>query len=308
MRQKKLRVLELFAGIGGWSLGLERAGLKIVGQVEISEAKQAVLKARYPKVKKFTDICALSAKHLRSRCGSIDVIVASPPCQDVSAAGKQEGLTAERSGLWREVWRLVRELRPDYVLIENSPNYRTKGVDGILTALEAINYTAESFVVAAEHVGAPHERKRVYIVAYSNSVRIRFESGRRGGGRQKDLCVAVADTESTGQARSWRGSRVEEKSARPFDGGREVFPMPPGYEQYGWEPPRLILRQLNPDWGEALMGFPIGWTDGCGLSRREQVHAIGDAVVPQVTELFGRWIVEVSGNREQEKVETHTHR
>jgi DNA (cytosine-5)-methyltransferase 1 len=162
-----MRVLSLFSGIGAHDLGLEWAGFKIVGQVEIDDYCQKVLKKHWPKVPKFRDICGLSAKHIRRRCGHIDLITGGFPCQDISTAGKQAGLSeGQRSSLWWEMWRLIRDLRPNWLLLENVPALRVKGSDNVLSSLEAIDYTCWPLVVGAVHVGAPHERKRVWIVGY----------------------------------------------------------------------------------------------------------------------------------------------
>jgi hypothetical protein len=132
-----MRVLSLFSGIGAHDLGLEWAGFEIVGQVEIDEFCQKILKKHFPKAKRWTDICAVTANDIRRRCGRIDLITGGFPCQDISTAGKQKGLVeGERSGLWREMWRLIRDLRPDWLLLENVPALRTKGGDNILAALE----------------------------------------------------------------------------------------------------------------------------------------------------------------------------
>lgn len=164
-----MRVLSLFSGIGAHDLGLEWAGFEIVGQVEIDEFCQKILKKHFPKAKRWTDICAVTANDIRRRCGRIDLITGGFPCQDISTAGKQKGLVeGERSGLWREMWRLIRDLRPDWLLLENVPALRTKGGDNILAALEGLGYSCWPLVVGAVHAGAPHERRRVWIVAYAS--------------------------------------------------------------------------------------------------------------------------------------------
>lgn len=164
-----MRVLSLFSGIGAHDLGLEWAGFEIVGQVEIDEFCQKILKKHFPKAKRWTDICAVTANDIRRRCGRIDLITGGFPCQDISTAGKQKGLVeGERSGLWREMWRLIRDLRPDWLLLENVPSLRTKGSDNIIAALEGLGYTCWPLVVGAVHAGAPHERRRVWIVAYAS--------------------------------------------------------------------------------------------------------------------------------------------
>lgn len=163
-----MRVLSLFSGGGFHDLGLEWAGMEIVGQVEIKEECQPFLKANFPKAKRWRDIQAVSVADIRRRCGRIDLITGGFPCTDISTAGKGAGITGEASGLWREMWRIIRGIRPDWLLIENSPALRVRGADGIFSALEAIGYTNEPLVVGTVHAGGTHERRRLFDVAYHN--------------------------------------------------------------------------------------------------------------------------------------------
>lgn len=166
-----MRVLSLFSGIGAHDLGLEWAGMTVVGQVEIDEYCQTILKKHWPKVRKWRDIRRVTADNIRRSCGSIDLITGGFPCQDISTAGKGKGIVeGQRSGLWREMWRLIRSLRPTWLLLENVPALRTRGADSILAALEAVGYTCRSFVVGAWHAGAPHRRNRVFIVGHTDSI------------------------------------------------------------------------------------------------------------------------------------------
>lgn len=165
-----MRVLSLFSGGGFHDLGLQWAGMEIVGQVEIKEECQSFLKGNYPKAKRWRDIQTVSIADIRRRCRHIDLITGGFPCQDISVAGKGEGTTGKASGLWREMWRIIRGIRPDWLLIENSPALRVRGADGVLAALAAIGYTSIPLVVGAWAVGASHERNRVLIVAYHNRV------------------------------------------------------------------------------------------------------------------------------------------
>lgn len=160
--------IDCFAGIGGFSLAMQRCGVQPKVQIEIDEFCQRVLKKNFPKAKRFRDICTVSNGDLRRYrpwilCGGF-------PCQDVSCAGKGKGTAeGERSGLWREMWRLIRTTRPTWLLIENVPALRTRGSDSVLVALEALGYTTWALVVGAIHVGAPHQRQRVWIVAHAES-------------------------------------------------------------------------------------------------------------------------------------------
>lgn len=161
-----MRVLDLFSGIGGISLGLERAGMKTIAFCEIEKFQRAVLAHHWPGVPIYEDITKLSADALR-RDGihGCDIIAGGFPCQDISVAGKGAGIEkGERSGLWREMYRLICELRPTWVLAENVPALRTRGADRVISDLEAAGYTVEPLVVGAWAVGAPHKRDRVWVI------------------------------------------------------------------------------------------------------------------------------------------------
>jgi DNA (cytosine-5)-methyltransferase 1 len=164
-----LRVLDLFSGIGGFSLGLERAGMRTVAFCEIDPFCRAVLAKHWPAVPIHPDVRALTA----SQVGSIDAICGGFPCQDISSAGKRSGIAGERSGLWGEYARLIGELRPSYAIVENVCALRSRGLDVVLGDLAAIGYDAEWHCIPASHVGAPHNRDRIWIVAYP-------ERGERG--------------------------------------------------------------------------------------------------------------------------------
>lgn len=165
--QRKLKVLDLFSGIGGFSLGLERTGgFETVAFCEIEEFPRRVLTKHWPKVPIYDDVRTLTADRLRADGITVDVICGGFPCQDISLAGKGAGLAGERSGLWFEYARLVGELRPQYVIVENVSALLRRGLDQVLGSLAAIRYDAEWHCVPAAHVGAPHIRDRLWIVAY----------------------------------------------------------------------------------------------------------------------------------------------
>jgi DNA (cytosine-5)-methyltransferase 1 len=170
MQEEKVNVGSLFAGIGGFELGLERAGFKIEWQVEIDHYCRAVLERHFPKARRFEDVRAVGAANL----DPVDVICGGFPCQDLSNAGKGAGIDGARSGLWSEFARIVRELRPRYVLVENVPALLTgKGkrwdrapIGRVLGDLAQMGYDAEWARLSAREFGAPHLRQRVWIVAY----------------------------------------------------------------------------------------------------------------------------------------------
>ena len=160
-----MRVLDLFSGIGGFSLGLERAGMRTVAFCEIEPYCRAVLAKHWPGVPCFPDIRGIDSYEL-GRLGGIDLICGGFPCQDISLAGKGAGLAGERSGLWSEYARLIGLARPRYVVVENVSALLSRGLDSVLGDLAAIGYDAEWHCVPASYVGAPHRRDRVWIVAY----------------------------------------------------------------------------------------------------------------------------------------------
>jgi DNA (cytosine-5)-methyltransferase 1 len=171
-----VNVLDLFSGIGGFSLGLERAGMKTVAFCEIEPFPRAVLAKHWPKVPCYDDVRTLTAERLAADgIGGIDIICGGFPCQDLSVSGKLAGMDGTRSGLWSEIARLVGEIRPRFVVVENVTNLLTGPVGNpggwfgrILGDLAALGYDAEWHCIPAGNLGAPHERDRVWIVAYPN--------------------------------------------------------------------------------------------------------------------------------------------
>lgn len=157
-----MRIGSLFSGIGGLELGLEWAGLgHVVWQVEKDEYCRAVLEKHWPGVERFEDVCTVG----KSNLSPVDLICGGFPCQDVSGAGKGAGLAGERSGLWREYARIVSELRPEWVLVENVTSGANRWVDTVVCELEQRGYACFPIPLSAFDVGAPHLRRRVFIVA-----------------------------------------------------------------------------------------------------------------------------------------------
>jgi DNA (cytosine-5)-methyltransferase 1 len=175
-----MRVLDLFSGIGGFSLGLERTGgFKTVAFCEIEPFPRRVLAKHWPEVPIYNDVKTLTADILRRDGIAVDVITGGFPCQDLSVAGKQRGMgEGTRSGLWSEIVRLVGELRPQFVIVENvaallaGPSERRGGWFGrVLGDLAECGYDAEWENIPASALGAPHRRERIWIVAHAQQER-----------------------------------------------------------------------------------------------------------------------------------------
>jgi DNA (cytosine-5)-methyltransferase 1 len=176
-----LRVLDLFSGIGGFSLGLERTGgFKTVAFCEIEPFCQRVLAKHWPEVPIYDDIRELTGARLAADGIAVDVICGGFPCQDVSLAGQRSGLEGARSGLWFEFARLIGELRPRFVIVENTPGLLSLGMGDVLGELAACGYDAEWECLSAGAVGAPHERERVWLVAYPDAARQANPEGWQG--------------------------------------------------------------------------------------------------------------------------------
>ena len=161
-----MNVLDLFSGIGGFSLGLERAGMKTIAFCEVDKKCQEVLRKHWKDVPIFDDVTTLKGKDIEQ---TVDVICGGFPCQDISFAGKGAGLEGERSGLWWEFHRLIKEIKPKWAIIENVSALRNRGLDQVLRSLNEIGYDAEWHCITAASIGAPHRRDRIWIIAYSNN-------------------------------------------------------------------------------------------------------------------------------------------
>ena len=225
-----MRALDLFsAAAGGWSLGLHRAGFITIAACEIVEWRRILYAEHNPHVRLYEDVRGLTAARLVSDLGILpDIIVGSPPCQDISSANtKGKGIEGERSGLYLEAVRLVGDCRPRWFAFENSPNLRTRGADRVLDELETLGYAVEPCVVGADSVGANHVRKRSWLIGYDPGqladTRVAIPAGwHPSGGRfrrascnegigpirpvpQSDL----GDAEEIGRGSRWQGRCAE---------------------------------------------------------------------------------------------------
>ena len=254
-----LTVGSLFSGIGGLDLGLERAGMTVRWQVENDPYCCAVLEKYWPKVRRYGDITTLNPRDL----DPVDLICGGFPCQPVSVAGKRLGQDDPR-WLWPEFARIIRVLRPRYVLVENVPGLLVQGFGDVLGDLASSGYDAEWDCLPAAAVGAPHLRYRVFLVAYCHDQRQLQPKGSLGDERRwiSDGGADVADADATG---------LEIRQGIFGNNGTQR----PSVE-------RSDRWSVEPDVGRVAHGVP---------ARVDRLRALGNAVVPQVAEWVGRQIL-----------------
>ena len=268
-----MKVLDLFAGIGGFTLGLERAGFETVAFCEIDPYAQKVLRKNWPGVPIYDDVRLLTAERLASDGVGVDVITGGFPCQDISTAGRQAGIEGERSGLWSEIARLIGELQPRYAIMENVTNLisgdRGRWFGRVLGDLAEIGYDAEWHCIPASYVGAHHRRDRVWIVAYPNG---NSESGMSEYAREVHATSFLADTSgSRSKAGVSTQRHWEEGYSRIADYCRDQLRGRQGRSE--WQP--------EPGVGRVVNGVP---------NRSHRLRCLGNAVVPQIPEIIGKAI------------------
>ena len=164
---KKHKVLDLFSGIGGFSLGMEKTGgFETVAFCEIEPFCHKVLKKHWQDVPIYNDIKELTYEKMQADGIEPTVITGGFPCQDISVAGEQKGIIGERSSLWSEYARLIEDVQPTWAIIENVPTLRSKGLALVLQNLSEIGYNAEWHCIPCSTVGGLHRRDRIWIIAY----------------------------------------------------------------------------------------------------------------------------------------------
>jgi DNA (cytosine-5)-methyltransferase 1 len=248
----KLKVLDLFSGIGGFSLGLERTGgFETVAFCEIEPFPHKVLAKHWPGVPIYEDVRTLTGQRLAADGIAVDVITGGFPCQDISVAGKRGGLgEGTRSGLWSEIIRLASELRPKFIIVENvaallsGPSEQPGRWFGrVLGDLAECGYDAEWRNIPASFIGAWHRRERVWLVAYPNEI------GREGQPRKPLEWQRQVTCQSLRGSQGWPGRSA--LSASRFCRADDAIP-----------------------------------------GRVDRLEALGNAVVPQIPELIGRAILD----------------
>lgn len=260
----------LFAGIGGFDLGLERAGMSCKWQVEIDPFCQRVLAKHWPNVKRHSDVKDCGSHNLEP----VDVICGGFPCQPHSVAGQRKGADDDRD-LWPEYRRIIDAIRPEYIIGENVTGIISTILDQVLSDLDDLGYTSETFVIPACAFNAPHRRDRVWVVAYSQSVAVgtvlragkptQQRRGRSGDGRSAHV---IPNTEKPGLEGpdATRDTRSGGRASKHRSGGRQA----------DW-------WAVEPGMGRMAYGVP---------DRVDRLTALGNAIVPQVSEFIGRNIVD----------------
>ncbi len=247
----------LFSGVGGLDLGLERAGFEVRWQVEWDQSCLEILERHWPEVPKYEDVQQLSSSTLET----VDLISGGFPCQPVSVSGKRKG-TSDPRWLWPHFARLVGELRPQYVLVENVPALTSQGGAEVLADLVTLGYNAEWHHLPAGAFGATHLRWRFFLVAHSGSTAPQLANAARG-----QEWVAPIPLQPEGVSpQDWQ---VDAE-------GRLANPLIARWEEAEGHP-------SPPPWIQ-------GMDDGAA-SRVDRERQIGNAVVPQVAEAVGRWLL-----------------
>lgn len=271
----KLKTLDLFSGIGGFSLGLERTdGFETVAFCEIEPFCRAVLRKHWPHVPRYDDVRTLTAERLAADGIAVDVICGGFPCQDISSAGPRIGIDGKRSGLWSEYARLVRELRPRYVIVENVDDLVHRGLGRVLGDLAEIGYDAEWHCIPAAALGADHWRDRLWIVSYPNGARTEPLHVERWQQCQAQVGDHAADDHGARLAR-----RIE---AKPIGEDARAISARLGLALRS----SIAISELDG------AGSPVLGRGEDGIPHRvERMHAIGNAVFPKIPEAIGRAIL-----------------
>ena len=312
--KEKLKVLSLFAGIGGIDLGLESTGrFETVQFVEYEPFCQHILRRHWPDVPIWGDVKTFDP----DSCGDIDLICGGYPCQPFSVAGKQKGTEDDRH-LWPRMFEIIKHKRPTWVLCENVPGHVNLGLDQVLFDLESEGYSWQTFVLGAVAVDAPHRRQRLFIVANTKSKRlprsrrqessknkdrveqnqtrkqskIRSQSKRCGG-----VSTDVANTESEryGGSSSQRSGETERELQPQEQEGSTVGSEVEGCGGLRGEAgERSIERRLGgmvdgvPSW---LHEPDIPRVTTHQVGRTQRLKALGNAVVPQVIAQIAKAII-----------------
>jgi len=247
--------------------------MRTVAFCEIDPYCRRVLAKHWPDVPIHHDVTKLKGTDV----GPVDVIAGGFPCQDISTAGKGAGITGERSGLWKEYARIIGEVRPRYVIVENVAALLSRGLGDVLGDLSTLGYDTEWHCIPASAVGAPHRRDRIWIVANASERRCGGSDGWQV--QQPGRAEAICGSEDVADARSSRqpGPRQHVDAFDPAPGFiGQAIKLGNGGGPHQW--------LIEPDVGRVANGVP---------ARVDRLRSLGNAVVPQIPELIGRAIMRV---------------
>ena len=281
-----LNGLDLFSGIGGITLALKDY-VRPIAYCEIEPYAQSVLKSRIadgllPDAPIWDDVRKLDGYPFR---GVVDIIYGGFPCQDLSVAGLGKGIQAERSGLFFEIMRLAEEIKPKFIFLENVPAITGRGLNLVLKEIASLRYDSRYGVLSAYDVGAPHQRDRWFLLAYSPSLRRREGSGEKTSEKRQSIINAKpCDDCSARSIRNTLADSSRERIQRLRPCGEQVT-NPHGEEGLPLcesKRPFITNWQTEPDVGRVADGIP---------ARVDRIKCLGNAVVPaQVREAFKRLI------------------
>lgn len=275
--------LELFAGAGGGILGSQMLGHRTIAAVEYDAYARSVLLARqadgtFPPFPVWDDVRTFDGRPWN---GIVDVVSGGFPCQDISVAGKGAGLDGERSGLWGEMARVVGEVMPEWVLVENSPALVTRGLGRVLGDLAALGYDSRWTVMGASDVGAPHQRDRLWILSHA-------VGKQHQGGSHAEQWAASKELFRADVANSDRLRELQPQGSQQDQRGRLGYSGPPmAYAYSAQRQGNECSERISQE--HADISCPSWWASEPGLgrmahgvaNRAHRLKAIGNGQVPQ---------------------------
>jgi len=290
-----MNVGSLFSGIGGIEHGFEQTGFTTKWFVEKDPYAQIILRKHFPNTIIYDDVTTLDF----TTVPQIDILTGGFPCQDISNAGKRVGIEGSRSSLWKYYLKAIGILRPKYIFIENVSALINRGLDVVLADLAKVGYDAEWYCVPASAVGAPHQRDRIFIIAYSNDngwdssnkqdrtkrtdflyeerystkiypERVQQQFGTEQDGKLQPISQEVANTNSRGNEEGNRNENNRREKETTYSDKSQCS---------GW-------WKIEPSVGRVANDVPF---------RMERIRCLGNAVVPAVAEVFAQAIKEMNG-------------
>ena len=275
-----MRVLDLFSGIGGFSLGLERAGMETVAFCEYDKKCRQVLKKHWPRVPQYEDVRTLTKEQLdKDGITDIGLICGGYPCQPFSTAGKRQGEADDRA-LWKEYFRLIKEIRPTWVIAENVAGHISMGLDNVLADLESEDYAVQTFVIPACAVDAKHRRDRVWIIANNDSDGCYVDDEGQSGSKRQTLGSTKSlgehrssgDRESNQNSGRVQGARVDEQSRKEDVGHSQSIRHNSG-ENTERERAENEQNERQRIWGKpGRSSEDVAHTDSQHVQRRQEVR------------------------------------